>query len=219
MHTFGSQLAGYGFRKNPLRGLGRREPRKAGFASKSGGIAARDDSTLSRRDHRRCYAPREIQQRHRVYLKVLIQDFRIDFHEVAERTADRIVDQYLGRAEFGAYRIEGGVQLRFIRDIALIRMRVRNLPLERCQAIAISREHRDRVSAASEAPRDRRASSRTYPGHDCNWILLIHQRIPSSIGCAVPGFSRTARPRLRRSQAPRGSSRCPLPARVPSCEP
>src|SRR6202035_5109032 len=103
------------------------------------------------------------------------------FHEVPECPANCIVNQHLGRAEFGAYRIKSFVELSFICDIALIGMRVRDLALERGETIAISREHSNRVSTSREATRDRRPGSRTYPGHDCNWILFIHRRIPSSI--------------------------------------
>jgi hypothetical protein len=53
-------------------------------------------------------------------------------------------------------------------------VRVRDLALKRGEPIAIPREHRNRISAAREAASDRRSCSRTYPGHDCNWIIFIH---------------------------------------------
>jgi len=46
-----------------------------------------------------------MQQCHRIDLEILIQDLGIDLHEVAESAADRVVDQHLRRAEFGAGRL------------------------------------------------------------------------------------------------------------------
>src|SRR5207245_2826717 len=106
---------------------------------------------------------------------------RIDFHKVPEGATDRVVDQHLGRAEFAAYRFKRGVELRFICNVAWICARVRNLIRKLGETLAISREHRNRVSAARKTARDRGASSRPDSSHECNGILFIHRQSPLSL--------------------------------------
>jgi hypothetical protein len=174
VYTFWSKLAGDRFRENPLRRLGRRKTRKVGFAAECRGVAGGNNGAFSCRDHSRRQPSGQIEQRHRIDLKVSVQHLGIDFQKVPERTTHRIMDQHFRCTELGAYRRKGGVELRFIGDIAWIGTRARDLSLQHDEPLLITSEHRNRIAAARKAAHDRRARSWTYPGHHRNRARLIH---------------------------------------------
>src|SRR6266566_2986845 len=73
-------------------------------------------------------------------------------------------------AEVGANRPERPVELSDVGDVARIRARALDLPLERGEPVAVPREHRDGVPAAREAPDDGCPRARSYPGDHRDWV-------------------------------------------------
>ncbi len=153
------QIARHRLGENPLRRLGRREPRKAGLATQCRRVAGCDDCTLAGVDHRRGEPPRQIQQAHRVDLEVAIEDVRIDLAERAERAADGIVDHDSGAAEIVLHGRGHRLDLRGVGDIASIGFCARQLLLEGGKARFIPGEERDAVAARGEPSGERRAGA------------------------------------------------------------
>src|SRR5262249_53569874 len=106
------------FRQNALRGFCRCEAREGRLPTQRGGIAAGDDGTATRRDHRRREAAGEIQQRHGVDLEVPVEHLWIDIEKTPESAADRVVDQHRGDTERVLYRCQRRVELCFVSDVA-----------------------------------------------------------------------------------------------------
>src|SRR5437667_5852274 len=170
VYALGPDLAGDRFREDPLRRFGRCKAREGSLPANRRGVAGGDDGTLSRRDHRRSEPSGKMQQRHRIDLEVSVEDLGIDLEEIPERATHGVVDQDCGRAEVGANRPEGPLERSLFGDVARIRARALDLPLERREPVAVPREHRDGVPAAREAPDDRRPRTGADPGDDHDWV-------------------------------------------------
>src|SRR5438034_1293006 len=93
----------------------------------------------------------------------------------------RGVRKHLPRPLEGAYRVEGLLEPSFIGDVAGIGARALDLPLERNEPVAASREHRDGASSAREAPGDGCARPGSYPGDHHDWVRHAHLSDPLSL--------------------------------------
>ena len=71
-----------------------------------------------------------MEQSHRVDLKVAVQHFRVDIHEVAEGATNRVVDQDLRCSQVGLNRIDGSIELDLIGYITWIGPRICQLGFE-----------------------------------------------------------------------------------------
>src|SRR5581483_11998968 len=105
MNAFWAQIAGHRLGQDPLRRLGWRKASEAGLAAQCGRIAGGNDGALTGVDHRRGKAPRQVQQPHRVDLKVTVENFRIDLPESTECSANGVVDHDARTAEVA---LDGG---------------------------------------------------------------------------------------------------------------
>src|SRR6266849_10394779 len=217
-----------GFGEDPLSGLSRRETSEVGFAAQCRGVAAGDDCALARLDHCRCKPAREMQQSHSVHLKVANQHLGIDFHEIPERAADRVMNHHARWAEAGANRVDSGTELRFVGYVTRISVRVCDFALEHAQPFTIASEHRDRITAVREASGDRCAGPGTYTCDQRYGHLFVHGRSPRVILTAIISphdlpTARSARVRAERyhprhSQVPPGLRCCPRRAAAPTRE-
>src|SRR2546422_9674265 len=134
-----TKLAGQRFRETPLRRLGR---------CKTRGVAGGNHGTCSCRNHRRRQPAGQIEQRHRINLKVAVQHLRIGFQKVPERTPHRIMNQHFWCTELGTYHLKSGVELRFIGNIAWIGARKCELSLQRDEPLVSTSEHGNCVPTA-----------------------------------------------------------------------
>jgi hypothetical protein len=71
-----------------------------------------------------------MQQRHRVHLKIAIEHFRIDFHEIAERTTHRVVDEHSRNTQFASHCVNHGIELVFLSNVTGIAFGVREFAFQ-----------------------------------------------------------------------------------------
>src|SRR4029077_15921927 len=125
--TLRTQIARDRLGENPLRRLGRRETGETWLTPQCRGIAGGNYRAFAGADHRRSKPPREVQQPHRVDLKIAVENLRIDLQERAERATDRVVDDDARITKIALDGRRRGLDLRGIRHVASISPSVRQL--------------------------------------------------------------------------------------------
>src|SRR5205823_3377538 len=103
-------------------------------------------------------------------LEVAVQHLRVDLHEAAERTADRVVHEDFRRAELLLDRRDRGIDLGLIRHVARKGVRVGNGLREIAEPLRVAREHGDGIAACRKAAHQRAAGGRADAGDDTNGL-------------------------------------------------
>ncbi len=70
-------------------------------------------------------------------------------------------------------RIKGGIDLRFVGNIAIERMAVVDFSLQGLQALGIARQHRDTIVAGGKAAAERRAGTGAYASDQCDRLRHV----------------------------------------------
>jgi hypothetical protein len=151
--------------EDPLRRLGWSEAREITLASQSGSIARGDDGALARLDHERRHTSRKMQKRHDIDLEIALDDGRINFQEISERSADGVVKHDMGQAKFRKDLVKCFIETGSIRYIDGKCLCARNFRLDLRQPFLISRYHGDVVTALDETSNDRGSG----PGADARY--------------------------------------------------
>jgi Periplasmic binding protein len=169
VHAFRTQIARHCLGKYPLRRLGRGETGETRLAPQCRGIPSGNDRALARGDHRRSKSPREVQQAHRIDLKIAVENLRIDLAECAECAADGVVDDDVGIAEIALYRRRHRFDLRRIGHVAAISLRAWQLFFQSGKTLLVPGEKGYAITAFGEPPGERRTRAGSDAGYQANW--------------------------------------------------
>src|SRR6476659_2586707 len=119
----------HGFGQNALRSLGRSKAGERWSTPEGGRMSGHDDGAAPRAYHRWRETPRQVEQPHRVDLKIAVEHCWVDFQECAEGNADCVVHQDARHAEVAFDFVGSRLDLSRIRYIAYEGFAIRELAL------------------------------------------------------------------------------------------